>query len=75
MSREKPNFRELVSILYDIFGKRNITCKEYADYLDKTPERVSDLIKKGVLPGRAEGRDFIIPISSIALYEINSQGK
>lgn len=73
MSRESPYFREIVANLYEHFGhKNNVYSKEYAEYLGRDVELVRRLIRKGELPGKAIGREYIIPITAIALFEIKS---
>lgn len=72
MPRESPYFREIVSSLYERFGKNNIYSKEYAEYLGRDVELVRKLIRKGELPGKAIGREYIIPITAIALFEIKT---
>lgn len=74
MARESPYFREVVAELFEKFGKENLNVKEYSNYLGKDPSTVATAIRKGQLPGKAIGGEkkpeYIIPIKSIALYEI-----
>ena len=74
MPRESPHYRDIYSNLVDKFGgKYHITVKEYAKYLGIGADTAAKLIKRGDLPGKAAGSQdkpiYIIPVSSIALYE------
>ena len=70
MAKETLFYREILADLIEHFGgKHNINAKEYAEYLGKTPEKICELIRNKKLPGIQIGREFTIPLKSIAVFE------
>lgn len=75
MPRESPYFREIVQLISEQYGgKSNLNLTEYSAYLGKDIQWVRKRIEKGAFPGKKDGRDYVIPITSIALFEIKNQG-
>ena len=62
--------RELAQELKERYGKNSLTAKEMADHLGVTPEYVCQKISDHVLPGYKDGRTYVVPIDSLAIWEV-----
>lgn len=49
-------------------GSTPLSLDEAAEQLDKTPEQVSDLIRRGELAGRKENGEWVVDKTSVNLY-------
>jgi len=76
MAKEPEYFREILQYLLEKFGKPNLNSKEYAEYLQKDVAKVRSDIRRHELPGKViEGKgkdDFVIPVASIAMFEVKT---
>lgn len=62
--------KELAQELKERYGKNSLTAKEMAEYIGMTPAYVCQKINDHVLPGYKDGRTYVIPIDSLAIWEV-----
>lgn len=67
---ERQLAKEIADKLAIEFGTSTLSVNQFAKYLGKKRAYVCDSIRAHILPGAKVRHTFIIPVNSIALWEV-----
>lgn len=68
--KENKNFRETLATLKERFpGKDSIDGSELAKYLGKSPPTIYESLRKGELPGKKVGKNYVTTLIQLAHWE------
>lgn len=72
MTLEERNLsKEIAEKIKKRFGKECLSAGEFAEYLGLTRQTVYAGIRSKHLPGQRYERSYMVPVDSIALWEVN----